>query len=67
MATNQLVGIVLVVLGIILLYFGWQASQSMTDQVTESFTGRFTDSTMWYIIGGAAALAAGAFVVLRRR
>ncbi|MEX1198514.1 MAG: DUF3185 family protein [Pseudohongiellaceae bacterium] len=66
MATNQLVGIVLVVLGLVLLYFGWQASQSMADQVTESFTGRFTDGTMWYIIGGAVSLAAGAFVVLRK-
>lgn len=66
MATNKLVGIVLVVLGLVLLYFGWQASQSMADQVTESFTGRFTEGTMWYIIGGAVSLAAGAFLALRR-
>lgn len=66
MATNQLVGIILVVLGVVLLYFGWQASQSMADQVSESFTGRFTDSTMWYIIGGAVSLAAGAFMMLRK-
>lgn len=66
MATNQLVGIILVVLGVVLLYFGWQASQSMADQVSESFTGRFTDNTMWYIIGGAVSLAAGAFMTLRK-
>ena len=66
MATNQLTGIVLVVLGVVLLYFGWQASQSMADQVSESFTGRFTDNTMWYIIGGAVSLAAGAFMMLRK-
>lgn len=65
MAINQLVGIVLVVLGIILLYFGWQASQSVTDQITESFTGRFTGRTMWYLIGGAASLVAGGFMLLR--
>lgn len=66
MATNQVVGIVLLVLGVILLFFGWQASQSMADQVSETFTGQFTDSTMWYIIGGAVSLAAGAFMLLRR-
>lgn len=66
MTTNRVLGIVLVVVGVILLYFGWQASQSMADQVTESFTGRFTDSTMWYIIGGAASLAAGLFLAWRR-
>lgn len=65
MTNNKLVGIVLVVLGIALLYFGWQASQSLADQVTESFTGQFTDSTMWFIIGGAIALAAGGFMALR--
>lgn len=67
MTSNQLISIVLVVLGVLLLYFGWQSSQSMTDQVAESFTGRFTDSTMWFIIGGGVALAAGAFMVFVRR
>ncbi|MGM0631607.1 MAG: DUF3185 family protein [Pseudomonadota bacterium] len=66
MDSNRLVGIVLLVLGVVLLYFGWQASQSVTEQVTESLTGNFTDSTMWYIIGGAISLAAGAFMLLRR-
>lgn len=66
MESNRLVGIVLLVLGVVLLYFGWQASQSVTEQVTESLTGNFTDGTMWYIIGGAISLAAGAFMLLRR-
>lgn len=66
MTTNLLVGIILLVVGILLLYFGWQSSQSVADQVTESFTGRFTDSTMWYFVGGAVAVAAGAFMVFIR-
>lgn len=62
MRSNLLISIVLIVLGVLLLYFGWQSSQSMTDQVAESFTGRFTDSTMWLLIGGGVALAVGAFM-----
>ncbi|MFO7704063.1 MAG: DUF3185 family protein [Halopseudomonas sp.] len=60
-------GIVLLVVGVLLLLFGFQSSQSLGDQVTETFTGRFTDGTMFMIIGGAAALAAGAFMTFVRK
>lgn len=62
--SKQVVGLVLLVVGVILLYFGWQASQSIGDQVTEAVTGRFTDATMWYLIGGAAAIVAGGYLAL---
>ncbi len=62
MGSTKLVGIVLLVVGALLLYFGYQSSQSVGGQITESLTGRFTDETMWYLIGGAAAVAAGAFL-----
>lgn len=67
MNSQKLVGVVLLVVGVILLYFGYQSSQSLGDQVSETFTGRFTEGTMWYLIAGAAALAAGAFMLLRKR
>lgn len=66
MATNQIAGIALLVLGLALLFFGWQASQSVADQISETFTGNFTDSTMWFIIGGAIAAAVGAFLLVRK-
>lgn len=61
------IGIVLLVVGALLLVFGFQSSQSLGDQMTETFTGRFTDGTMFMIIGGAAALAAGAFMTFARK
>lgn len=61
---SKVVGLVLLVVGIILLYFGWQASQSVGDQLTEAVTGRFTDGTMWYLIAGAAAIVAGGYIAL---
>ncbi|MGO1692223.1 MAG: DUF3185 family protein [Marinobacter sp.] len=62
MGSSKLVGIVLLVVGIALLYFGFQSTQSVGDQISETLTGRFTDNTMWYLIGGAAAIAAGGFL-----
>jgi len=67
MNSNQIIGIVLLVVGAILLYFGYQASQSMSEQVVESFTGRFTDSTTWYLILGAAAAVGGLLLLVVRR
>lgn len=67
MGGQKLVGIVLIVVGVLLLYFGWQASQSVGEQLTEAFTGRFTDDTTFFLIGGAAAIVAGAFLAFFRK
>jgi di/tricarboxylate transporter len=63
----KLLGIILLVVGVILLVFGWNSSQSLGDQVTETITGRFTDETMWFIIGGAVAVVVGAFLTLGKK
>lgn len=65
--SSKLLGIILLVVGVILLIFGWNASQSLGDQVTETLTGRFTDETMWFIIGGAVAVVVGAFLALGKK
>jgi uncharacterized membrane protein len=55
----RIVGIVLLVLGIILFIFGLNASDSVADQMSEFFTGRFTETTMWYLIGGVVLMVGG--------
>ncbi len=67
MSTNKIVGIVLIVVGAILLYFGYQSSQAVGDQIAEAFTGRFRDMTMWYLIGGAASVSAGVFLAVFKK
>ena len=49
MANNKILGLVLLVVGLILLFFAYQSSQSLGDQVSEAVTGRFTDSTTWFL------------------
>jgi uncharacterized membrane protein len=64
MIPQRIVGIVLLVVGVALLISGMNASHSMADQVSNSFTGRFTDKTTWYIFGGGAAALLGLLMVL---
>jgi hypothetical protein len=54
MGPNRIIGIVLVVVGVALLIVGVNASHSVGDQLSNTFTGKFTSSTMWYILGGIA-------------
>jgi drug/metabolite transporter (DMT)-like permease len=64
MQPQRIIGIVLLVIGAILLFVGYNASESVADQVTETFTGRFTKATMWYLIGGAAAALTGLLLLV---
>lgn len=60
MSSQRILGVVLLALGIILLLFGLNASESVSDTLKEGMTGRFTDQTMWYIVGGGVLSVAGA-------
>lgn len=66
MSNNRIIGLVLLTIGIILLGFGFQASDSLGERLHETFTGRFTESTTWYFIFGAASAVAGLAMLLRR-
>ncbi len=64
MNPQRMVGVVLLVVGVILLSVGINASHSLADQVSNTFTGRFTQATTWYIVGGIASALLGALMVL---
>ena len=64
MNPRHIVGAVVLVVGVTLLSVGINASHSLADQVTNTFTGRFTQATTWYIIGGIASALLGVLMVL---
>lgn len=66
MSGNKFLGVVLLVIGAILLFFGYNASQSLGEQLTETLTGKFTDDTMWYIMAGSASVVVGALLTFRK-
>jgi hypothetical protein len=64
MGTKRITGIVLLVVGALLLYFGWQATDAPLEQAREGLTGEYSDRTMQYLIGGAVVAAAGIGLLL---
>ena len=64
MIPQRILGIVLLVVGVILLVVGMNSSHSVADQVSNTFTGRFTQATTWYIVGGIGSALLGVLMVL---
>ncbi len=56
---RKALGIALLVGGVILLFFGFNESQSFASEVTEVFTGSPTDRSMWMIVLGSVTAVAG--------
>lgn len=69
MRPAQILGIVLVVVGIVLLGIGYNATQAPAEELSEAFTGRYSRETTWYFILGAAAVVGGGLLAFfgRRR
>jgi uncharacterized membrane protein HdeD (DUF308 family) len=57
-------GFALLIGGVILLIFGFQASESFGSEVSKMFSGNPTDKSMWMIIGGAVAAVVGLLLAL---
>ena len=64
MTSNKILALVLLVVGLILLFFAYQSSQGLDDQVSEAVTGNFTDSTIWFLIIGIASTLVGAGLLM---
>lgn len=65
MTQSKIIGLVALAVGAILLVFAMRASTAPVDQVTEALTGRFTNSTMWSLVGGVAATVFGLALLVR--
>jgi hypothetical protein len=64
MTPQRILGLVILIVGVALLIVGMNSSHSMVDQVSNTFTGRFTQATTWYILGGIATGLFGLFLML---
>ena len=63
---KKIVGIVLVVLGLGLAFWGYQLSGGFGAQVTQAVTGSPTDKIMALYIGGAASFLVGLFLLFMK-
>jgi len=60
-------GVALLVVGIVLVVWGANASQSFSSEVSKFFTGAATNKAMYMIVGGALAVVVGASVALTQK
>jgi hypothetical protein len=63
---NKGIGIALLVVGIALITYGFDASDSVSSDVSRTFTGAPTNKTMWLLLSGTASAIVGAVMSLRR-
>ena len=59
MSPQRILGIVFLVAGLALFIVGMDARHSVADQTSNAFTGKFTDETTWYLLGGGVAALIG--------
>jgi hypothetical protein len=59
------IGTALLVVGIVLIVYGFNASDSVSSDVSRTFTGAPTNKTMWLLLGGSAVAIVGAVMTFR--
>jgi uncharacterized membrane protein HdeD (DUF308 family) len=62
---NKGIGIALLVVGIILVVYGINASDSASSGISRIFTGAPTNKTLWLLLGGIASAIVGLVLMLR--
>lgn len=66
MNITKILGIALLVVGAVLIFFGFNQTESPMGEMSEALTGSYSDETMQYLIGGAVAIVVGLFLALKR-
>jgi hypothetical protein len=66
MSQMKIAGIVLIVVGLGLAFWGYEESSSLGSSLNQAFSGSPSDNVMSKYIGGAASFAVGAFLFTRK-
>jgi len=64
---NRNVGIALLVVGVVLLIMGFNASESLSSELSEAFGGAPSNKAIWLMVGGAVCAVVGGLSVFRGR
>jgi len=62
---DNIIGLAIFALGIVLLIFGFNESHSFSSDISRTFTGNPTDRSIWFIAGGAVAVIVGLVLSVR--
>ncbi len=64
---NKGTAIALLVVGVVLLIFGYNAYHSASSGLSEAITGAPTDKSIWLLIGGLIASIVGGYSLARTK
>lgn len=64
---NKAFGLALLVVGVVLLVWGIDASDSVSSEFSKLFNDSPSDKAIWLMIGGIAAIVVGGVAALRPR
>ena len=64
---NRALGITLVVVGVILLIFGFNESRSTASEISRFFNNSPTDRAIWFLVGGGVSTAVGLYLTVAKR
>ncbi|HTR43879.1 MAG TPA: DUF3185 family protein [Pseudomonadales bacterium] len=62
---NKAIGIALLVVGVVLIVYGIDASNSAGSALSRTFSGTPTNKTLWLLLGGIGAAIAGAVMTFK--
>ncbi len=67
MNLRRILGVAIFVVGVFLLVFGIHATGAIGERAVKEIKGRYTDTTMWYIIGGSVLVVIGGGLAFWRK
>lgn len=65
--SNKLLGIVLLIVGVGLAWWGYDMSQSVGNQLSETFANSTKKEVVFAYIGAAVCIGAGLFLTIRSK
>jgi hypothetical protein len=65
-SASKIIGLILLVGGAGLAFWGYQMSGSLTSELSKSLTGTLPDEVMYRYIGGAVSAAVGVFLLVKK-
>lgn len=63
---NNLIGIIMLIIGGGLAYWGFEKSEGLQSQLSTAVTGAHTDNVMLLYIGGAVCVAIGIYFMTKK-
>jgi hypothetical protein len=62
----KIIGVVLLVVGVGLAFWGYRLAGGVGSQITQAVTGSPTDKIMAFYIGGAVGVVVGLFLLFKK-